>query len=368
LPTTNFTASVLRTAYGVTQLPTTNQGQGVTVAIVDAGVEPSIVADLATYSTAMGLPQLDGQSGDGTFTVSYPQGFAAANAGQGSAGNANDGVETALDVEMVHAMAPKANILLLETGVDSNGNLNGDNLFGFPGNGNQSGEAAALSTPGVVAVSNSYGGGEFSGESYYDPNFVAPNGHAPVAVMFSTGDSGAPAEYPAYSPNVLAIGGTSLKIHSSSGRPIESAWSGGGGGVSTQETGVPSFQSSNGVSYANRSAPDVSLVADTNTSVLVYDSAAGGYLSVGGTSVACPLFAGIVALAQQDRINASKTPLSSQGVDQVLYQTYKSSSYTTDFRDVLTGSNGFSAGTGYDLATGIGSPVGNSIVSLLASA
>ena len=97
----------------------------------------------------------------------------------------------------------------------------------------------------MSVVSNSYGGGEFNGETFYDPAFTTPNNN--VAFVFSTGDSGAPGEFPAYSPNVVAVGGTSLETVSIKGTyGKEIGWSGSGGGVSQFEP-TPSYQSSNGV-------------------------------------------------------------------------------------------------------------------------
>ena len=86
---------------------------------------------------------------------------------------------------------------------------------------------------GVVAVSMSWGGGEFSGENAYDSYFTTPSGHAGVTFVASSGDSGAPASYPAISPNVLSVGGTTLYLNSQGGYVSESGWSGSGGGISS---------------------------------------------------------------------------------------------------------------------------------------
>ena len=111
-----------------------------------------------------------------------------------------------------------------------------------------------------------------------------------MTFLASAGDSGAPALYPAFSPNVVAVGGTSLTM---TGTPAvyqsESVWSGGGGGVSTQEP-KPAYQSSVPLlaGTANRAAPDVSFLADPNTGVYIYDSYNGGWFEIGGTSLAAP--------------------------------------------------------------------------------
>jgi subtilase family serine protease len=225
-----------------------------------------------------------------------------------------------------------------------------------------SGDVYAATLPGVVVVSNSWGGGEFNGETLYDGQFTT---NSNVAYTFSTGDGGKPGQYPAYSPNVVAIGGTSLETLSLKGTyGYEIGWVGSGGGVSKYEA-VPSYQSSNGVNYGARSIPDVSMDADLATGVYVKDSydAPGGYLKVGGTSLSCPMWAGLIALGDQARGSS----LNSTSILSALYGAYNSSSYSTDFHDVTTGNNGFPAGTGYDLVTGIGTPKAPGIVGLFSA-
>src|SRR5207248_5961307 len=115
---------------------------------------------------------------------------------------------------------------------------------------------------GVSAVSMSFGGDEFTGETYYDQFFTTPAGHAGVTFVASTGDAGAPAGYPSWSPKVVAVGGTTLRVDSAGNYLGESAWSSGGGGVSVVEA-MPSYQK--GVvtqSSTKRTNPDVSLDAD----------------------------------------------------------------------------------------------------------
>ena len=114
--------------------------------------------------------------------------------------NSNWGVEIALDVEWAHAMAPGVNILLVEASGSSMSNL-------------MAAVDYAASASGVVAVSMSWGGGEFSGEKTYDSNFTTPSGHSGVTFVASSGDSGAPPSYPSISPNVLSVGGTTLNLN-----------------------------------------------------------------------------------------------------------------------------------------------------------
>ncbi len=208
-----------------------------------------------------------------------------------------------------------------------------------------------------------------------------------VAMTFSTGDGSTPL-FPSTSPNVIGVGGTGLYLNSNNIYNYEAAWGGypndgaGGGGLSTNFA-APTFQSGNGVNYAKRAIPDVSMEADPLTAVAVYDSLDGGtrtpWTAVGGTSVASPLFAGVLALAQQDRIAAGLPILNSAEVDTILYGEYNSTDYSTYFHDITRGNNsdvnsrgratvaGYYAGTGYDLATGIGSPKANALVPLLGS-
>jgi hypothetical protein len=301
------------------------------------------------------LPQFNTVGGP-TFTKAIPPGQAAPVFNGGWA------VEIGLDVQWAHAIAPYANILLVECQ-----NNSGDSLFAAEVDGQpyQSGVNFAENYPGVVVVSNSYGGGEFVGETAYDSEFATSN----VAITYSTGDSGAPGEYPAHSPNVVAIGGTSL--YTLSGRGAygrEDGWSGSGGGPSLGGEPVPTYQSANGVNFGARANPDISMDADPNTGALVYYSppvATAGFYAVGGTSLSAPMFAGVIALAAQVRAAHSLPQLNSVGILNLLYSDYNSVNYLSDFHDVTTGSNGFPATAGYDLVTGIGSPKVQKVVPLL---
>src|SRR5262249_22602105 len=151
--------------------------------------------------------------------------------------------EIALDVEWAHAIAPGANILLVEATNNSFANLLAAVRF-------------AASQPGVVAVSMSWGGGEFSSETSFDSTFQTPAAHGGVTFVASSGDAGAPASYPAISPNVLAVGGTTLNLDSSGNILSESAWSGSGGGISLFEA-QPAYQNGIPQTSTSRANPDV---------------------------------------------------------------------------------------------------------------
>ncbi len=171
------------------------------------------------------------------------------------------------------------------------------------------------------------------------------------------------------------MGGTSLSLSGNS-YGTETGWSGSGGGVSKYET-QPSYQQGlvihNGGSTVNangmRTIPDVSFDADPNTGVAVYDSYNGGsspWFQYGGTSLAAPCWAGLIALADQMRVTAGLGTL--DGPSQTLPQLYQLPA--TDFHDITsgtsTGSPNYTAAAGYDLVTGLGTPVANLLVPDLA--
>jgi subtilase family serine protease len=373
-----YTPAQLRTAYGVSALGITNQGQGITIGIVDELDDPDITGDANAFSSYYNLPKLDGVGGDPLLTVYKDTTLGSVGSGAGT----GVGGETSLDVEWAHSMAPMANIILVE--VPATGNVASEFNELLQG-------VQVAAQMGAESISLSYGTSESSvgASSVVSQNntYLASGAAASVAVSVATGDASSPS-YPATSPNVTAVGGSSLYFASVRGTySFETAWGGlaaagaGGGGTSTNFA-TPAFQSTNGVNFADRATPDVSLVADPVTSVSLYDSLDGGsspWTSTGGTSVGTPMFAGIIALAQQDRSLAGLAPLSSVQVDQEMYSLYNSPSYSTDFHDITQGSNknvtssgrttvtGYSATTGYDLATGLGSPIANMLVPALSS-
>jgi hypothetical protein len=342
---TGYTPSQIRSAYGFdkTLLPggVAGDGSGTTIAIVDAYDDPKIASDLHQFDLAFGLP-------DPVLTKENQFGGTAmprANGGWAT--------EIALDVEWAHAIAPGAKVLLVEASSSSMTNL-------------MTAVNYARRQPGVVAVSMSWGGSEFLGETAYDSYFTTPPGHGGVTFLASSGDSGAPAGYPAISPNVVSVGGTTLRLGSSGNVLDESGWSGSGGGISTVES-QPDYQRSVVTqSTTFRANPDVAYDADPNTGFPVYDSynnpASAPWEQVGGTSDAAPQWAGLIAIADQGRILAGKGAL--DGRTQTLPMLY--SLAKTGFRDVTAGSStgrpAYSAGPGYDLVTGLGSPYANVLI------
>jgi len=334
-----FCPAQLRQAYMTSFIANSHDGAGITVFIVDAFDLPDVVSDLSDFSSQTGLPQMDGVGGDPTFTKLEPFGKPPTAVGTGWE------YQIALDTQWVHAMAPKTNIVLVEALSASWADLSNALSYAVT---TASGEKTAL-------VSCSWGVPEFVGQTSFDSSVLSG---ANVPVIVSTGSSGAPGQFPAVSQYVTAIGGTTFAVNSLGYRSSETGWSSSGGGVSMYEP-TPNFQSSNGVNFGARATPDVALDANPSTGVMI--SLTGElheYVGVGGAGLACPLFAGFLADVDGARLASTKVPLgsSSNVVNQELYALYNSALYRYDFLDVTSGNNGFSAGPGFDLVTGLGVP------------
>ena len=243
-------------------------------------------------------------------------------------------MEIALDVEVAHGVCPGCSILLVEA--NSNGLTD---LFAAVD------RAAAL---GATAISNSYGtSGEFTGEAAYDSHFNRPG----VAVTVSSGDAGYGTSYPAVSPYVTSVGGTSLYLNADNSYKSESAWSGSGSGCSSQETLKPAGQPTV-AGCSRRIMADVSAVADPNTGAAIYDSVpyngSTGWFRVGGTSLSSPLVAAVYALAG--------------GVPAGVQSNAMPYAHTGSLRDngrcTKTQTALCTAVAGYDGPTGLGTPNG----------
>jgi len=174
--------------------------------------------------------------------------------------------------------------------------------------------------------------------------------------------------FPADDPNVTSVGGTDLVTSSAAGPwSSETAWADGGGGISPDKFAIPSWQTAAASGCAScsktlRNGPDVS--ANSNFTFFVCADQAGCTANVyGGTSFAAPMWAGYLALINEQAVsNGSKTL---GFINPSLYSIGAGSSYINDFHDITGGSNGFSAATGYDLATGWGSPNGSGLINSL---
>ena len=330
-PAGGYGPSDLQSAYA---LPSGTAGAGQTVAIVDAYDDPSAESDMGTYRSTYGLPACT--TANGCFKKVNQSGT------QGSypSNNQGWGLEISLDLDMVSAACPQCHILLVEASSNSNANLYA-----------AEDTAARL---GATEISNSYGGSESSSEPSTNSHFNHPG----IAITVSSGDSGYGVEYPAASPFVTAVGGTTLGRASTARGWSETAWNGAGSGCSAYEA-KQSWQTDSGC--ARRTVADVSAVADPNSGVNVYDSNCSGLNKllgncfsgwgvVGGTSASSPIIAAVYALAG----NASS----------VTYGSYPYS-HASALNDVTSGSNGncspgylCSAGSGFDGPTGLGTPNG----------
>lgn len=302
-----YSPNQIRAAYN---LPSSG-GAGTTIAIIDAYDTPTIWNDLTVFSRQFNLP-LPTESNFRVYKMDP-------NVGTDS----NWAQETCLDVEWAHAIAPDASILLVEARDASSSGLYAAINY-------------ATSQPGVVAVSMSWGGTEFSTQRNRDAYFNKPG----IVFFASAGDNGAQALYPASSPYVVAVGGTKLSLAADGSVISETGWSGSGGGVSAYEP-IPSYQSDYGLTTSRRAVPDVSYNADPSSGVSVYSN--GSWYTIGGTSAGAPQWAAIHAMG-----------LSATNYN--LYQKAKSA-YPSYFRDITSGSNGYSATSGYDYVTGLGSPL-----------
>ncbi|HEV2461637.1 MAG TPA: S53 family peptidase [Ktedonobacterales bacterium] len=360
---------------GAYDIPANLTGAGITIAIVDAYHDPTAAADFDAFSTQFGLPTIAGgcqcfrqvdQNGGRHYPPIDESGWRG---------------ETSLDIEWAHAIAPGATILLVEAGSAPSG---AGACSVDPSSLSDMLVAEDYATAHAQVVSNSWGCLEFSSEGSLDAHF-----NKPVAIVFAAGDSGSPAYYPSASPYVLSVGGTSLSIVGmapSGGCTAggcswagESVWVGGGGGASAYES-EPAYQvgfcgTTAGVNACGgmRGTPDLSWMTGGSVGVAVYDSGAPGpyrgWGSAGGTSVGAPSVAGLVALADQ----AGHTVLTTNDLTtRWAYQVAASgSNYDSAYHDVTFGSNGVrccSAAAGFDLASGLGSPVGASWITLAAVA
>ncbi len=335
--------------------PSSADGAGQVIAVIDAYHDPNALSDLNAFNAEYGYPILGTCSSGPPFTTTTGACFYQADP-QGTPIRKSSWIlEESLDLEWAHAEAPGATIVLVEAANNSPADL-----FGAVGWANDN---------GATEVSMSWSTNEASDETSYDSYFDATSTStgAPILYTAAAGDDGHAVGYPAASPNVIGVGGTTLNGCSDTSCAeftSESAWSDSGGGISAYEK-IPPYQSAfSGAVYGEssgeisaltggmRGVPDVSFDANTNTGVSVYDSTTyesqSGWFTVGGTSVGAPNWAGILAVGE-----GGAGPL--QGAQKIYGGGYESF-----LRDITGGTNGScgtdcTAATGYDLVTGLGS-------------
>jgi Domain of unknown function (DUF4082)/Fibronectin type III domain len=342
-PAGTYAPAQIQQAYGFNSIlfnGTPGTGKGETIAIVDAYDDPKIQSDLNTFDSQFGVAATTVFRVNQTGGTSYPT----------SDSSGGWELEESLDVEWAHAMAPQASIMLVEASSASDTDLLA---------------AVKYAAAHANVVSMSWGGGEFSGETAYDSAYFAKAG---VVFVASSGDSGAPASWPAASPNVVSVGGTALTLGAGNAWSSEVGWSGSGGGPSTSES-QPSYQK--GVvtqTLKSRGTPDVAYDGSPSTGFAVYDSVpysgtTYGWLGVGGTSAGAPQWAAIFAIADQGRASSGQPAINSTNPQEVMNVLYKNPG---DFHDIVGGTSvgqpHYSAGIGYDYVTGLGSPIANLVV------
>ncbi|MFD5428821.1 S8 family serine peptidase [Streptomyces sp. NPDC127084] len=316
----------IRSAYDLSRL----HGGGRTVAITVAFHNPNLESDLAVYRRQFKLPPCT--KANGCLRQINQRGGLTPPSGT----NSGWALESALDVDAVSAACPGCRILVVE----SDNNLLSNLLAAVD----------QAVTQGAKVVSNSWAltAGEVPFETVFDHHF---SDHPGVAFTFPAGNGGYGTTYPAASPFVTSVGGTSLNRARNRRGWTESAWSRTGSGCSLYEP-KPSFQ--HDPLCAKRTMNDVSAVADPTTGLAVYNtfgSFGTGWRIVGGTSLSTALVAAMYALAGNP---ASGT-----------YPNSYPYARPHAFNDITTGANGTCGGTylctagpGYDGPTGIGTPRG----------
>jgi subtilase family serine protease len=411
-----FTATAMQNSYNLPPLYAAgDEGQGMTIAIIDSFGNPNMASDLANFDTQMGLPHMCGEPGQGcgagipTFQHVFWNGQTQVKApppgshGTGLQDRNAWTLETSLDVEWAHAMAPLANIINVTTNpAETQG------VQGFPAMMNA--EQFIVDHDQATVITQSFGATE---EGFGSTQSLLNLRHAfisaaanGVTVLASSGDGGSAnskktpvknpsvvpfptVNWPASDPLVTGVGGTYLCTDPVTGMGVDSAdppsacqahpgvreigWIDSGGGFS-HVFARPSYQENLPAAWTPistmRGVPDVAFQASSRTGPLVYDTAAGarGWFIVGGTSCSAPQWSGLVAIADQ---------IAGHGlgqINQTLYQLAAGPNYGTYFYDVTSGNNradpsipGYPATTGWDPVTGLGTPNAATLVPALAA-
>jgi subtilase family serine protease len=372
------TPAQIRAAYGLPAYPAAGTtltaaqqasfGAGQTIYIVDAYHDATALSDLNAFSAKFGLPSCTNVTIATTATLplaappascTFSQVNSTTSYGMTStvpAFNATWAPESKLDVQWAHAIAPLARIVLLEMPNSLSTSILGANML------------AGRMGPGVVSMS--FGSAEAAWAPSIDYHFTGTG----MTYVAAAGDSGSQVLWPAVSPNVVAVGGTSLNW-SGTGTRYEAAWLHTGGGLSTYEA-LPSWQSgvtaAGGGTLTHRAVPDVAFNANPMTGEYVALTMPGDatvWAAYGGTSIAAPQWAGVIAVANAMRAANGKAAIGD--IHTALYKSIAAvpGNYASALGDVVDGTNGTCAtcraGTGFDEATGWGTPNAMQLVSLL---
>lgn len=375
-----YSPAQIRAAYDLPALPAAGTaltpaqaaqlGAGQTIYIVDAMHNPNAAAELAIFNQKFGLPACTTKAIATNATLPLPPAPASGcefsvvyntpsstMTATAPAYNSGWAMEIALDVQWAHATAPLARIVLIEAPDASINSLLGAVRL------------ANLMGPGVVSMS--FGAVEGNWTASVDSAFTGKN----MTYLAATGDSGSSVSWPSVSPNVLAVGGTTLS-YSGSGVRSEAAWSGTGGGISAY-TALPSYQSASNVpgmtGLLRRNVADVAFNADPATgqytAVMAQGSSTASWLSIGGTSLSTPQWAGLIAIANASRALQAKTALGLAHTTLYGQIATVPGTFASSFADITRGSNGTcsvcTARVGYDPLGGLGTPNVKSLVASL---
>jgi len=337
------------------------------IALVDAYDDPTAAPDLALFSSRWGLPAANFKKVYANKSFGTLEGLTASCSGIPPNGNASGwDLEEALDIEWAHAMAPSAQIILVEACSPTNNDLFFAELVA----------AQEVKAAGGGDISNSWSCPELScqtaAEQHTSDNYFYRYYYDHITYFAAAGDAGSEVDYPSTSPWVISAGGTTVNRNSSLAFVSESCWAKSGGGTSSVETWLspPNILAGMGpwtdyqfriFGSGNRSVPDMSFNADPASGVWVYDTdEGGGWYIVGGTSVSSPALAGIVN-ASNNRLGMTPPGgghYKPYELDLIYAQLLSNTAYKVNFYDVTTGSNGHAAVVGYDQCTGVGSPRG----------
>jgi subtilase family serine protease len=327
----------IKSAYSINSATPLNGARNTIITIIAAYYNPYLVSDVAKFGTKFGLPPCNLKIYN--FSRYFNSGWA---------------VECTLDVQWAYAINPNAQIRVIMAASSSWGDI----LYAINFANNKNKFSPPIDTD---VLSMSFGANDNGGLSSYNSYFTNSN----TIYVASSGDSSV-VSFPSCCTNILSIGGTSLKLNSSNNsRSSETVWNGSGTGLS-KSFSKPSHQpiiTSNNTN--SRMTPDVCCVADPNTPGFVILN--GNLYSVGGTSLSAPIYAGMLSLVQQNKLNKKQSTYTtvlnkSNSIQPILYN----SNNKNCFFDVTSGSsNRFTSGNGFDIPSGLGTFVMNNVLNNL---